>query len=37
MTVTQFNTGYWYAVELKVFAKKIGERLLILEEAPGRP
>jgi hypothetical protein len=24
MTVTQFNRGYWYAVELKAFAKKIG-------------
>ena len=24
MTVTQFNRGYWYAVELKQFAKKIG-------------
>jgi SAP domain-containing protein len=24
MTVTQFNRGYWYAVELKDFAKTIG-------------
>lgn len=24
MTVTQFDTGYWYTVELKEFAKKIG-------------
>ena len=24
MTVTQFNRGYWYAVELKEFAKTIG-------------
>jgi hypothetical protein len=23
-TVAQFNRGYWYAVELKEFAKKIG-------------
>ena len=24
MTLTQFNNGYWYAAELKSFAKSIG-------------
>ncbi len=24
MTVTQFDNGYWYATELKTFAKAIG-------------
>ena len=26
MTPTQFDNGYWYALELKAFAKAIGKR-----------